>query len=348
MIQTFCGVVTTASGVETTASGVVLNDIILPYAVIIAVFGVMAIRRHICAKSARCLINGPTLVASLIDRREALARERHSTFFRIFEFVSVIAMPSTMWYAYKDFVPTIIVAVSAIVTMLLFTTAFSPISIGMILTSCTIIIIDHLKSISANLAIWLFTLIFTVFALRTLWLLILSCCKRSRSPRRDSLNNILVTFHAMIVIAMTTTTLYLSDLASISVIVIPIFSCAMCGTIEREAKVDLVDYQHQKVMCLSVLKTPCFDVRGSFKWMAPLCTFLLILFIPDETLDILLPFGLCITFFILDQFRLPPFDKKIHAFNAPVLQRPPLLCHSRQDDLEANLLGDSRDSIYRL
>lgn len=350
IVQMFCGVVTSASGVLTTVYGVVLDSIIYPYAVIITVLSIFTIHRHITSRSALYAVNDQDTLGCFNVRNEALAREEHSVFFRVFEFSTMLIITAVMWYSYGDFVPTIIVAVSAIVTMLLFTTAFSPVSIGMVLTSCAIVIIDHFKSISENLAIWLFTIIFTVFALRALWLLALSCSRRSRSPHRDSLNNILVTFHAMIVIAMITTTLYLSDLSSISVIVVPIFSCAMCGTIERESKVNLVDYQHRKVVCLSVLKTPCFDVRGSFKWMAPLCVFLLVLFIPDETLDILLPFGVCVAFFILDQFRLPPFNKKIHAFNAPVQRPPPLLCHSRQDDLEENLLGDSCDSnsTYRL
>lgn len=285
---------------------VTVSDIIIPYAVIMSVLSLFAIHRHFAAKATLDAVNAVDVIRNVADRHNAMQARLHSTMYIVIEFAALLASTTTLWFRYGDTTPTFIIGLAALLTLLLFTTAFSPVSIGVILASCAMVIIDHFASIMSNIVFWLFTLIFAVFALRALWLLGCSSLQ-PRGVCGDMLECMLLSFSVIVVGAFTTVGILLSLRIEISPVIIPVFSTLMIWMVERSSMPVLED--SITMSALAVLKTRWFDVRGAFKWMAPLSGFLTILFIKDESLDVVIPFFLCLGFMILDRIRLPRYQQ---------------------------------------
>lgn len=291
-----------------TNQSVTVSDIIFPYAIIMSVVSLFAIHRHFAAKATLDSVNAVDIIRNLAERHNAMQESEHSTVYIVVEFAALLASTTTMWFKYTDPTPTINVGIAALLTLLLFTTAFSPVSIGVILASCALVIYNHFASIMSNFVIWLFTGILALFALRALWLLGRSSLQ-TRGGCGDTLVCMLLSFSIIVVLTFTTVGILLSPRVEISPVIIPIFSTLIIWMLERSSMPVLED--GITMSALAVLKTRWFDVRGAFKWMAPLSGFLTILFIKDETLDVVIPFFLCLGFMILDWIRLPRYQKKL-------------------------------------
>lgn len=290
-----------------TNQSVTVSDIIFPYAIIMSVVSLFAIHRHFAAKATLDSVNAVDIIRNLAERHNAMQESEHSTVYIVVEFAALLASTTTLWFKYGDTTPTFIIGLAALLTLLLFTTAFSPVSIGVILASCALVIYNHFASIMSNFVIWLFTGILALFALRALWLLGRSSLQ-TRGGCGDTLVCMLLSFSVIVLLTFTTVGILLSPRLEISPVIIPVFSTLMIWMVERSSMPVLED--GLKVSALAVLKTRWFDVRGAFRWMVPLSFFLLYVWFFDQTLDVVIPFLASSIFLVLEKLRLPEYQEE--------------------------------------
>jgi hypothetical protein len=271
--------------------------------------------------------------------RQARAVALPGPWFRLTEFGILLGMTTYAWFIHADPIPTVLVAASAAITLMVYTSAFAIVSILLVFSVSIQVCLAHANEISTAPVYLAFLVLAGLLALMPLR-------KLARSLRASEMRDTDIASATSIIIdvlfgaVMCVVTSYCTDLgiscssfAGATVVVATTFSYVIVGRIEGDCRVQSNDYVPDKSAFCQLSKSP-WNIRGFIWQMALLCAMPALLpffgtFSPEVFMPIMVYYCICTIAF----FRENPPD----AAYQPQVQRPPEAAAVNQD-LEARLL----------
>lgn len=298
----------------------------------------IAISRRLRVRDGLAVLDAAGLVMTETIFRQARLVALPRAWFRTLEFGVVLGISTYAWFFHGDPIPTGLVAASAAITLMVYTSAFAIVSILLVFSVSIQVYLAHAHEIGTSPVYISFLVLAGLLALMPVRTLAKSL-RASEMRDTDLASASMLVIYTLFGAVMCIVTAYCTELgiscssfAGASVVVVTMIAYVIAGLIEGDCRVHWDEYVPGKSAFCQLSRSP-WNIRG-FIWQMALLSAMpaLIPFFGTFSPEVFMPIVVYYGIVAIGFFRETPPD----AAHQPQVQRPPEVVVNQ--DLEARLL----------